>query len=305
MKATLSCGALFISGPEVEDSANELLADIPAAHRANRVRRDHTEKHHITLCTGDELKECGRDKMVLLDEANAMLAAASPFVTLGVGTVHAKGGTTRFAVILWPAAYALRRHWGLAHQDLHITLGFDGSDIHGVDKGPRQLEPLFETSSAPKVDRVLAAGVLHELQRAMPRHELSDRIDNLLAAADRLLTLIGPNGPAELRAALLSSRAELYCRCEPQPRCAEAKEDAEAAAQLTPSNAQVALLVAKAAIQLEEWQAAAEWTDRARSIRGAGQLSQHEQARAMKMLEVCEVQRQQNTPMATRPADTR
>jgi len=54
--------------------------------------------------------------------------------SLGVGSVSKGADTAYFEVISWPEAQAWRKELGLGEKDLHITIGFKGSDVHGVPK---------------------------------------------------------------------------------------------------------------------------------------------------------------------------
>jgi hypothetical protein len=54
---------------------------------------------------------------------------------LGLGKV-AQGSKTSFFVVAQSAdAQLIRQHFILAAKDFHITLGFNPSDIYGVNKG--------------------------------------------------------------------------------------------------------------------------------------------------------------------------
>ena len=57
------------------------------------------------------------------------------WVDVGTGTCKDASGEATFRVVLWPAATCLREKLGLPPKDFHITLGFQGNDVHSKSKG--------------------------------------------------------------------------------------------------------------------------------------------------------------------------
>lgn len=62
------------------------------------------------------------------------LAISGAPQSLGIGTAVDGDNQVYFEVIEWPEAQEWRRTQGLGHKDLHVTVGFKDSDIHGVPK---------------------------------------------------------------------------------------------------------------------------------------------------------------------------
>eukprot|EP01050_Picozoa_sp_SAG11_P015859 SAG11_NODE_2100_length_3826_cov_40.900456_4_plen_157_part_00 len=104
----------------------------------NARRRD-GDTHHITLLAPHELKAArARDRdepRRLLASAQVQLGAALAGIQLlGLGSAAARFGPERcwYCVVEWDAAAAWRTSLGLPPFDFHLTLGFDGRDVHGV-----------------------------------------------------------------------------------------------------------------------------------------------------------------------------
>jgi hypothetical protein len=58
---------------------------------------------------------------------------------LGIGKAESKGNITYFVVIKSETLDGLRKSFGLAPRDLHITIGFDKKDVFGQPKDETSL----------------------------------------------------------------------------------------------------------------------------------------------------------------------
>lgn len=122
----------------------------PPPRRAAKSARDGASPPaHVTLLNAAELSRLlgeasaaggsdARDKLV----ATLRRVRHGPLRTLGLGC--AVGGASgaaacAYVAVSWPPGAACRAALSLPPADFHITLGFDGEDPHGVDKGARTL----------------------------------------------------------------------------------------------------------------------------------------------------------------------
>ena len=123
-------------------------AAVPAAWReAKRARDGDWPPAHVTLINSAELREVAPDRasraaLVRLlrrvrPEAPRVLGLAC---AVGVGAEE--GAAAAFLCVECHGGAWLRRQLGLPPADFHITLGFDGADVHvGVRKGRTALLP--------------------------------------------------------------------------------------------------------------------------------------------------------------------
>lgn len=216
-------GALFATGPAIDAIAAALSDAVPPACRAARERRDGAS-HHITLIPKIEAPDAIQEPDVLEELARC------PFVPLGLATAS----RAWFIPCLWPAAQAHRAALGLPPCDFHITLGFDGADVHGIRKGPLQLLPPWSGTSlglpeAPASAlrhtwRPVVCGVLRLCADAVRRDAAA--ASDLLAALDRLEYDATAAGKAAAVAELQCTRGSVLGAIG---RTAEAAELANAA----------------------------------------------------------------------------
>ncbi len=94
--------------------------------RAHQARRD-LQSFHVTLVNPFELKEIDREK--------ALDAAPCEFEWLGLGSVKKASAESYFVVLESSLAQNYRATLGLKTKDFHVTVGFEPSDIYGVNKG--------------------------------------------------------------------------------------------------------------------------------------------------------------------------
>lgn len=59
---------------------------------------------------------------------------STPIFEFGVGRATLDGNTAYFVVLDWPQANQIREELGLTRADLHVTIGFNQNDCHGVSK---------------------------------------------------------------------------------------------------------------------------------------------------------------------------
>jgi len=100
--------------------------------RAHQARRD-LQSFHVTLVNPFELKEIDREK--------ALSATPCEFEWLGLGSVKKDSAASYFVVLESSRAQSYRESLGLKRKDFHVTLGFEPTDIYGVNKGKSTLLP--------------------------------------------------------------------------------------------------------------------------------------------------------------------
>jgi len=100
--------------------------------REHQARRD-LQTFHVTLINPFELKEINQEK--------ALDAAPCEFEWLGLGSVKKSPAESYFVVLESSLAQNYRLSLGLKTKDFHVTVGFEPSDIYGVNKGRSTLLP--------------------------------------------------------------------------------------------------------------------------------------------------------------------
>ena len=137
-------GALVAFGLEIELMVKNHAPAGAVAEEARRRRRDRDgDHHHITLAPKPEFTSLPAEHALVLTSV-AMDFHAGRAVPIGLGVAASGRDGTRcwFVAVEWPEAQAARQAAGLRPTHLHVTVGFDGADVHGVVKGPLQLLPL-------------------------------------------------------------------------------------------------------------------------------------------------------------------
>ncbi|REL29964.1 hypothetical protein [Thalassotalea euphylliae] len=131
-----STGLSYVGGIVQQDIIAGYLQQLQAIEtdafktlRAGQANRDHG-KFHVTLINPYEIKEVSEQQV------NALLASGRQikFQVKGLGRVIKDQGKAYFVVLSSEQADDLRKAFGLAPKDFHITLGFSPSDIYGVSK---------------------------------------------------------------------------------------------------------------------------------------------------------------------------
>lgn len=107
---------------------------------AARVARDGEGHAHVTLVNPRELnamKKVGTAPDVTAWEIPAPVAKG-----VGVAVDPKDGHKAYFVVLAWPEGHTTRERLGLDRdgQHFHLTIGFDGKDVHGVAKNVVQWE---------------------------------------------------------------------------------------------------------------------------------------------------------------------
>ena len=286
MEAAIARGTLVLKGEPIEAAASEYVDFVGSAARQRRVQRDGCA-FHLTLLHKGGLPSDAKAREALLEEANTLCRGES-FLSLGLGLQGPRGKACMFVVVLWPSAQAFCRRHGRSeeHIDLHITLGFDGEDLHGVRKGVQQLEQL-PVGAAPAWS--------HDGRRWPLAHEMVQTVIDdgksighqhcagALAIVDRLIELFsedagssvssadGSTPPsASIRAKLFSARCQLLGKLG---RAHEALEAAKRAASLQPAAARPLVQAGAASIALTNFAQALVWLRRAQMIEGDGALT--------------------------------
>jgi hypothetical protein len=114
----------------------QLLAEDFNDYRALQAARDH-QLFHLTLLSPREYQLADKDivEKLLAPDFNQFFSSQLNVTLLGLGKV-AQGSKTSFFVVAQSAdAQLIRQQFILPAKDFHITLGFNPSDIHGVNKG--------------------------------------------------------------------------------------------------------------------------------------------------------------------------
>jgi hypothetical protein len=93
----------------------------------NQQLRDRST-HHITFVNPRE------HALIPSPRLEGLVGRRGPVEMSGIGVAE-RGGDRAFFVVCESAFFqGLRRQLGLAHSDLHVTLGFDAADVHEVRK---------------------------------------------------------------------------------------------------------------------------------------------------------------------------
>ena len=104
--------------------------------REHQAHRD-LQSFHVTLVNPFELKKVDREK--------ALAGTPCEFEWLGLGRVKKDPAETYFVVLESSLAQHYRSSLGLKAKDLHVTIGFEPSDLYGVSKGRNTLLPQRST----------------------------------------------------------------------------------------------------------------------------------------------------------------
>ena len=205
-------GYLMASGPLIERIASAHVDQVSAAAAACRVNRD-GHSFHVTLATKEELQALSAESQVTLEAALAKLRP-SGIVSLGFGTVGRAKQKAYFVALLWPALQAARTSHGLPSSSPHITLGFDGADIHGCAKGALQLmqddADHYQPPTVRNWDDVAAA--CRDLAASVSRATTAEALAESVAAVSRLEAEASVDGYSNLVRDLILSRSELQAR---------------------------------------------------------------------------------------------
>lgn len=114
----------------------QLLTEDFNHYRALQASRDH-QLFHLTILSPREYQLADKalvDKLLTPDVSHSFSSQLN--VTLfGLGKVTQENSTTFFVVAQSADAQLIRQRFILSAKDFHITLGFNPSDIYGVNKG--------------------------------------------------------------------------------------------------------------------------------------------------------------------------
>jgi hypothetical protein len=118
----------------------QLLAEDFNDYRTLQAARDH-QLFHLTLLSPREYQFADKEivEKLLAPDFNQSFSSQLNVTLLGLGKV-AQGSKTSFFVVAQSAdAQSIRQRFILPAKDFHITLGFNPSDIYGVNKGSSTL----------------------------------------------------------------------------------------------------------------------------------------------------------------------
>ncbi|KAI9193349.1 uncharacterized protein BJ171DRAFT_528948 [Polychytrium aggregatum] len=145
--------ALCLPGDFFDPSLIESV--VPPAAIENRIRRDGSSEHHITLIDPSEPEPA---ETLLLQSAHV---APGELIDLGIGKVVRGASTTWFKIICWPQGQLIRSQLGYTQwKHFHATLGFLSSDVHD---GPAKDSTALARTSIRDADAYAKAAV-HAVQ---------------------------------------------------------------------------------------------------------------------------------------------
>ena len=273
LRVAIVRGGLLAIGSEVERTVQGHAAACSVSEEARGRRRQRDgEAHHITLVAKPELSSMAPAQAEALAASAASSLRSGRVVPLGLGSAAGKEGTKCwFVAVAWPEVQALRVTAGLPRAHLHITVGFDGADVHGVAKGPLQLLPL-PRAPAPREDWEAALALCRQGAAApgaaAPEGGVAEQ--EAEALLERLLEEASLGAPAAVRADLLCSRCEMVGRrggagWEDDAAAALALDRTSGRAWLATARAHLA--AARSAEAREALERAREWSERAGDAR--------------------------------------
>jgi hypothetical protein len=141
LKDTLGSNFLGIKIDETEvhpflNQLSDILGDQFEIYTSNQKKRD-VDSYHITVINVSEYNslssDMGFDKFI--NSLDSILKANIDDIRLlGVGRAQKNENTSYFVVTKSELINEVRKMYGLSDKDLHITLGFNYKDVHGVRK---------------------------------------------------------------------------------------------------------------------------------------------------------------------------
>ena len=195
-------------GTDVDALAAAMVSAYPGAvspeAAARREARD-GRSYHITLASKAELADLASSQRSSFTAAAAALPAAG-IARLGVGTASRGECKAWFVALLWPDLQAARGSVGLRRSSPHITLGFDGADVHECTKGALQLMPMDPLRPPPACDWTAIAAVARQVVETAGH---GDEEGAESSCAVERLELEAAAAGSPLRADLMCSRCEL------------------------------------------------------------------------------------------------
>ena len=156
-------GALAIVGPFIDELAQD---GVQRARSITNIALNALQPYHITLFTKAEIRTLPRERV------DALQPDLRHIYTAGVGGNKDTG--VLYIVIIWAAGQQLRKQFGLAPKQFHITLS--SADNHDMDKGIDSLFPnQFPSNPTPEfIDH--AAFTLHFFAQYSKAREYSLRL---------------------------------------------------------------------------------------------------------------------------------
>jgi len=177
------------ASPIEEELKKDKVAEIivPDSYRWNRIKRDQSPNHHITLLTKDEVafllqnnnSDNNREERPKIRSTKDLFAAITERVVddwedLGLGRILQDNNTENnsnalthnnqnvrdstncvfFRVVRWMSASLFREWLGLKPKDFHITVGFKVSDIHNFPKNESKLSSVQMKNVCHNIPRI-------------------------------------------------------------------------------------------------------------------------------------------------------
>jgi hypothetical protein len=118
----------------------QILMDDFNEYRALQAARDH-HSFHLTLLSPNEYQLADKKiiETLIKPDVNNFLSGQFNVTLLGLGKVEQDDKTSFFVVAQSADAQLIRQRFILPAKDFHITLGFNPSDIYGVNKSSSTL----------------------------------------------------------------------------------------------------------------------------------------------------------------------
>lgn len=112
-----------------------ILSDDFERFRANQAARDQ-QSFHVTLINPIEYQHVDKQlvEQLLSPSINISFSSQLQVTLLGLGKAEKAGKSSYFVVAQSHDAQLIRQRFLLNHKDLHVTLGFEPSDIYDVKK---------------------------------------------------------------------------------------------------------------------------------------------------------------------------
>ncbi|KAH8555119.1 hypothetical protein BGW37DRAFT_475771 [Umbelopsis sp. PMI_123] len=162
---------ISVEGAFIENCAKDTTISVPVHMVENRIKRDGLQVHHLTFINPFELKDAASKLDIkkkaasrIIEHIHSQHGFPSTWdapIDLGIGRIIGKDNAiTMFKVIHWPAGQVIRHSLGLGPAFLHVTLGFDPSDIHQY-KGPGTLDVLNGREPCSNREIEMLTSLLH------------------------------------------------------------------------------------------------------------------------------------------------
>lgn len=129
--------------------------------RDNRTKRD-GDDYHITLIEPSEMKRlktdpCGSltEKQILDTIEASNIKRSLDLRMVGLGRASNGSASCTYIVVLSNALQKLRKDFNLSSKDLHVTIGFIESDVHGICKDMKTIYSVNVDNIKQQLDEII------------------------------------------------------------------------------------------------------------------------------------------------------